>query len=204
MNKTSITFDEKMSGPFVQGATDPHLGAQSGKAINSEFTMHATISAPDLDALGVDPNHTGQLKATVDYTPFGQRIPTTNGVFKLFTPADQTGTKNMVYEFCLQHGGEDYFFHGHKNVRSDAHGTDLWKDTTTLYSTLHKGKDGSGPVVGAGILSLGLVDVMKLASTMRAMNGGGVEETATAVAKFGKVFLGELWDTYAKPLAKGL
>ena len=200
--KTSITFNEKMTGPFAQGATDPEQGEQAGKTTGSAFSMHATISVADLDSFGVDPNHTGALAATVDFTPFGEAIPASNGVFKLFTPPDKTGLKNMVYEFTIRHDGVDYFFHGHKNVHNDSGGLDMWKDTTTLYSTLHRGTDRSGPIVAAGILCLGVIDVIKLVATMRAMNGGGVDESAVAVAKFGKIFLSELWDTYA-PHFKG-
>ena len=192
-----------MTGPFAQGETDPGQGAQAGKTINSVFTMHATISVADLDAFGIDPNHTGQLDAKVDYIPFGTNIPSTNGVFKLFTPPDQTGTKNMVYAFEIEHAGASYYFYGHKDVRNDAGGLDLWKDTTTLYSTLHKGTDRSGPIVAAGILGLGVADLIRLVSTMRTMNGGAVDETAMALAKFGKVFMGELWDTYGPHFGKG-
>lgn len=194
---TSITFSEKMTGPFAHGETDPAQGEAAGKGAGSTFTMHGTISVADLDRFGSDPEHRGDLKATIDYTPFGEGIATANGVFKLFTPPDQSGTKNMVYEFTFEHRGATYFFHGHKNVHNDAGGLDIWKDTTTLYSTLHRGTDGTGPIVAAGILGLGLVDVLKMVSTMRAMNGGGVDETAVAIAKFGNVFMGELWNTYA-------
>ncbi len=196
--KMSITFNEKMSGPFAHGETDPAHGERTGKTIGSVLTMHASISVDDLERFGVDPDHTGRLEATIDYTPFGDGIRAKSGVFKLFTPPDSTGTKNMIYAFGLQHQGEEYYLYGHKDVRNDAGGLDLWKDTTTLYTTLHKGADRSAPIVGAGILGLGIVDLLKLVSTMRAMNGGGVEETAAAVAKFGKIFMGELWDTYAK------
>ncbi len=201
---SSITFNEKMSGPFAHGFTDPEKGAESGRTQNSSFTMHATISVADLDAFGADPNHTGQLVATVDYTPFGEGIQASHGVFKLFTPPDASGTKNMVYNFVIQHDGADYFFHGQKDVRNDAGGLDLWKDTTTLYSALHRGTDRSGPIVAAGILSLGLADVIGLVSTMRAMDGGGVQETAMAIGKFGRIFMGALWDTYSKHLGLGL
>ena len=76
---------------------------------------------------------------------------------------------------------------------------DLWKDTTTLYTKLHKGTDATGEVVGAGILSLGVTDLIKLLGTVEVPNAGPVQRAET-LAKFGKFFMGELWNTYAKHL----
>jgi hypothetical protein len=58
---------------------------------------------------------------------------------------------------------------------------------------LHEGSDASGPVAGAGILSLGVEALARMMSTMRPTEGG-----VEPLVKFGKVFLGSLWDTYGK------
>jgi cholesterol oxidase len=194
----SISFDEKMSGPLAWGETDPVRGEENGKISASVFTMHASIFVDDLEKFQNDHNHTGRLEATVDFTPFGNGIRTSGGVFNLFTAPDATGLKNMVYAFNLRHENQDYYFYGHKNVRNDAFGLDLWKDTTTLHSTLHRGTDRSGPVVAAGVLSLGLADLLKLVSTMKPVGGSSLSESASAIARFGRIFMGELWDTYAR------
>jgi hypothetical protein len=39
---------------------------------------------------------------------------------------------------------------------------------------------------------------MAIIPTLHATNAKSPEEAATAVARFGKFFLGELWDTYVK------
>jgi hypothetical protein len=72
----------------------------------------------------------------------------------------------------------------------------MWKATTTLYTQLHQGTDKSGPVVGAGVLNLGVADLLAMIPTMRATNTSSPAEAADAVARFGRFFLGELWDTY--------
>ena len=52
------------------------------------------------------------------------------------------------------------------------------------------------PIVGAGILSLGMGDFLKLISTVSAIGSHGVKESASAVASFGTFFLGKLWEQY--------
>jgi hypothetical protein len=106
----------------------------------------------------------------------------------------------MIYELAFEHGGQDYYLAGKKEVRDDP-GFDLWKDTTTLYSRLHEGTDKSGSVVGAGILSLGPAELMRLVSTIRVTNAKSTKEQTQAMLDFGRFFMGELWDTYAKKVA---
>jgi choline dehydrogenase-like flavoprotein len=97
----------------------------------------------------------------------------------------------------FQHGGADYYVAGKKEVRKHSI-LDLWHDTTTLLTQLHQGTDKSGPVVGAGILSLGPLDLTKMVSTMHALNADSPVAGAEAVGRFGKFFMGELWATYCR------
>lgn len=188
-----LSFRETMSGPFTLGATDPEAGAASGAP---EMAMHATVFIQDLDRFLTDPGHLGNLSGTVDFPPFGTDLPAHSGVFRLFSPADAPGTKHMVYELAFEHEGAPHYLAGHKVVRQDA-GFDLWKDTTTLYTKLHRGRDASGEVVGAGVLSLGVTDLIRLLGTVEVPNAELGQRVET-MAKFGRFFLGELWDTYAK------
>jgi hypothetical protein len=55
-------------------------------------------------------------------------------------------------------------------------------------------------VVGAGVLSLGALDLARLVTTVRVPGARGGADTARAVSRFGTFFLGELWDTYGAPL----
>ena len=75
------------------------------------------------------------------------------------------------------------------------------KDTTTLLTRLHKGADASGPAIGAGVLTLGVPDLIGLVSTTRVLNAANPAEGAKALATFGKFFMGNLWETYG-PKAK--
>ena len=154
--------------------------------------MHASVHIPNIDAFLEDPNHAGELSGKINYPPFGQTLHSTGGVFNLFSPTDANNTKHMIYELALSSASGPLYFAGHKVVRQDE-GLDLWSDTTTLYSRLYRGADKSGEIIGAGVLRLGVRDLMRLLSTLRAT----IDGSATNVLKFGKMFFGELWDIYA-------
>jgi hypothetical protein len=51
--------------------------------------------------------------------------------------------------------------------------------------------------VGAGVLRLGVDDLVRLVSTMRATNADALAEKTRTIGTFGRFFLGELWSQYA-------
>lgn len=191
-----ITFRETMSGPFALGDVDPEQGRRTGSRNGTELALNATISIPDVEHFEADPNHEGHIEGTVDFPPMGMGMPSTGGRFNLFSPEGEAGRKRMVYELAFTHDGEDYYLAGFKDVHDDP-GLDAWSDTTTLFTRLHRGRDTSGSVVGAGVLSLGLDDLARMVSTLRVSEAAGVGDRARAVAAFGRFFMGELWKTYA-------
>lgn len=196
-----VSFRETMAGGFALGETDPGKGERAGKQAGTRLTMNAAVTIRDLDRFVADPGHLGELAGHVSFPPLGENLPCKKGVFNLFSPADQPKTKWMVYEMGFEHGGKSYYLVGKKEVRDDP-GLDLWKDTTTLFTRLHEGEDASGPVVGAGVLSLGPKEILGLASTITAQNAGSAASQAAVVLKFGRFFLGELWESYLKRAAR--
>ncbi len=194
-HSVGISFSETMAGGFALGKVDPKAGRKAGERSGSELAIHADVKVDDIDRLIKDPEHLGGLSGSIDFTPFGTGLKGTTGVFNLFNPTDDPELKLMVYELGFEHDGKSYYFAGRKEVRDDF-GFDLWSDTTTLFSTLHEGTDKSGPVVGAGTLSLGVRDLIALIKTVDTPGSQSKAETAAAISKFGKFFLGELWDSY--------
>lgn len=187
-----FSFRETMSGALALGETDPVAGA--GKGRHTPFTFHATISVDDMDAFIRDPQHAARLVAHVSYPPFGENIPVQEGSFNLFRPGDSPDTRLMTYGMRFTHAGREYFLSGTKTIHDDK-GPDLWRDTTRLFSQLHEGPDERGPVVGAGVLTLGVADLLRLVGSMRPRGWG--REGVESVAHFGRFFLGTLWDVYA-------
>jgi cholesterol oxidase len=194
-----ITFSETMKGPFTEGEADPVSGAES--ASRSHLAMHATVTIRDLDRFIADPDHSGEISGSIDYEPLAMGIPTGQGVFRLFAPGNAPRTRYMVYELPFTHAGHDYYLAGRKEVRDDP-GFDLWSDTTTLYTRLHRGTDTNAPVIGAGVLSLSAAEFAKVMASVRALDAASPTEAAALIARFGRFFAGQLWTTYVAPPAQ--
>jgi hypothetical protein len=188
---TGITFRETMKGGFSLGATVPDVGARGSDVL----IMHATIHIEDIDTFVRDARHLGGLTGHVDFAPFGEALPSESGVFGLFSPSNDPAVTYMVYELGFRHRGKSYYLAGKKHVRIGAP-WHMWGETTTLYTTLHEGTDAGGPVVGAGILSLGVSDLLSLLATLHATNAPGSREARAAVWRFLRFFSGELMRTY--------
>ncbi|WNG16715.1 hypothetical protein [Cystobacter fuscus] len=187
-----LFFRETMSGGLALGTTDPRQGAARGR--RTPFTFHATILVDDVEAFVENPAHTARLLARASYSPFGQELLVERGRFNLFRPGDTPGIRLMTYGLPFVSGGRAYYLSGTKTVRDD-HGWDLWRDTTRLSCRLHEGEDERGPLVGAGVLSLGLRDLLALVASM----GSRLPEPMGLQTRlrFGEFFLGSLWRLYA-------
>jgi len=194
----ALTFQEVMQGPFALGAQDPEQGAQRGGTAGTTMVLNASIRIDDLDRFLNEPTHAGSLNGTIDFAPLATGIPLTGGVFNLL---ERTGPhlKEFIYQAGFEHGKKTCYLDGRKYVRQDG---ELWKDTTTLYTTLHEGRDARGPVVGAGVLSLGMADFIKTLGAMRVHNARTSADGGAALMRFAKFFLGELWDSYGIHLRK--
>jgi predicted patatin/cPLA2 family phospholipase len=199
---TGLSFRETMSGGFALGESDPEAGRRKGAAAGTELTLHATVMIQDLDRFLDEPNHPGTLAGSIAFAPLGGTLRGTAGVFNLFSPSGQAGLKYMVYELGFTHDGKPYYLAGRKEVRDDP-AFDMWKQTTTLYTVLHEGADTSGKIIGAGVLSLGVADLIRMLGTVSTPGAPDAARSVASVARFGRFFLGQLWDSYGMHLGRG-
>jgi cholesterol oxidase len=193
--RPGIKFSETMAGGLMLGEGDCRDGEKRGRMAGDVFAMHAVINIDDMQRFITDPSHPGALSGNIDYSPLGNAIPCSHGKFNLFSPTDDPQMKYMIYELGFEHDGKDYYVAGHKEVKDDP-GFDLWSDTTTLYTKLHQGKDDNGPVIGAGVLTLGITELMKLVASMEVTHADSLADKAHTLTRFGRFFMGELWDIY--------
>ena len=203
---TALALSEVMTQPqAVKTQFDPVKDQDAVVQVLRDGCVHMrqafdieSINIDDLTRFMSDPAHAGSITGSIDFMPLGAGLPSTAGVFNLFSPTSDPTMKYMVYELGFNaSNGQPYYMAGEKKVK-DAPVTDMWKATTTLYTQLHQGTDKSGPVVGAGVLSLSVADLLEMIPTMHATNTSSAAEAADAVARFGRFFLGELWDTYVE------
>ncbi len=191
-----LLFQETMSGPLGLGARSPEVGKRWGRT--SPLSLHATIRIDSMEDFLQDPAHTAWLGGQISFTPFAQHLPILRGSFHLFSNSNEPSMRLMRYGALFEHEGRAYWLSGTKYLRDDP-GPDLWPDTTRLLTTLHEGQDERAPVVGAGVLSIGVRGLLALAASMRSPRGGPRE-----LARFGRFFLGNLWDLYVHPPALSL
>jgi hypothetical protein len=185
--KPGISFRESMSGALNLSEPHPQAGAN--------LVMHASIQIDDIQAFVADPQHLAGLNGHIDYPPFGMAIPAEIGVFGLFTPSGDPELTYMVYELGFQHQGQAYYLAGKKHVRIGMP-WQLWSATTTLYVKLHAGSDATGPVIGNGVLRLGVSELLKLLMTMHPTNTRSLWQNVRAYGSFLGFFASELLRTY--------
>ena len=197
--KLGIQFTETMRGYFSTEVTDHYEHAQErGRHDESEFEFTVTVVSDDMDTMLEDPDHEASIVGTVSAGAISDtQLTITGGKFNLFASVPgQPNTRQMLYRMPLATAdGEHYYMVGFKTIHDDP-GFDMWGDTTTLYITVHGGDDESGSVVGRGILRISIADFRRQMTTISITNAAGLAQEAAASARFGKFFLGKLWDTY--------
>jgi hypothetical protein len=199
--RAGLVFSETMSGPFALGETDPATGA-AARRVRTPLTMRVTITIADIAAFAHDGSHTAQLSGVVTCAALGQPLRAEGGVLRLFAPNAARTSRVMYYGLPLMHDGRTRYLVGVKHV----HGfsiSRMWRETTTLYTRLHDGADESAPVIGAGILRLGPVDLLRTLPTMRPTPAMGAMRGAATLVRFGEFFVSQLWDSYVahRPVA---
>jgi len=202
-----ITFTETMKGLLSRTTTLPASPAEyaarasAGEAENGAAQFTLTITVPDVDAFMTDKNHgaiaAGKVRAT-GLTEEGG-APVVAGVFNLFVEADSMYARKMLYALPFYGAdGQPYLLSGVKDVRD--HGTfDIWPSTSTLYTVIRRGHDQDGPVVAAGVLHILERDFARQLTTLRTIGGGSALAQADAMARFGRLFLGTLFDVFVRP-----
>ncbi len=205
--KVGIQFTETMKGYVdLDGDTDYKKAYKKGKKKDQNFAFTLTVCSDDVEKM-IDPKnkeHAAEMIGTVDCPLLSpEPITVTNGVFNLFVDYEpEIDTKRMIYNMDLNtQEGEKYYFSGYKQIHDDF-GFDMWKDTTTLFITIRKEKNGD-PIV-KGILKIKPTDFMKQMTTMKAINASSKMEQMAALAKFGKFFSNSLMDVYGGIFSKDI
>jgi cholesterol oxidase len=163
--------------------------------------VHLTIKVDDVNKFIVDPQHvasaTGYFKGDI----FGGQRPVSKGVFNLFVDDGDPDHKAMYYRlFFTDENGNPLTLLGFKDVKG-GDGSDVWTDTTTLFTRILKGHvgpeaDGGANILAAGIIRIHFLDFLKELTTFRT-EGPNFAARASAMQRFGSLFLSKLWDVYA-------
>lgn len=209
--QTKISFTEEMKGYFTRGEMDYNKGFNDGRDNGTNIMFHLTITIDGVNRFVTDPDHdTTNVVGYIDCDELGGRLPVEQGLFNLFIDDADPSIKRMFYRLFFTDGnGEKMTLSGHKNIKDDD-GFDLWHDTTTLFTRILRGHVGvdeeraleengqlEAAVVGSGIIVIPFFSFLKQLTTFRA-EGPTFSDRAAAMARFGRLFMGKLWDVYAR------
>ncbi|HWM03782.1 MAG TPA: patatin-like phospholipase family protein [Actinophytocola sp.] len=175
-----VSFRERMAGRLRVADLPPRTSP-------CELLLEVTIA--DVDRFVADPTHTARVEGTVVCPALGGRLPIRDGTVDLLVEKT-VGDLRMRYDLTAEDAaGRTLRLRGEKLVHHDT-GPDLWRDTTTLYTTVHADQTE----VAAGVLRLSPLGLLRQLASMR---GAGVG----AFLRFLGFFLGRLADTYLTPPA---
>ena len=199
-----VEFTERMAGYILTVETGDYERAfEAGKNEDSSFSFTGTILIADVDKFVDDENHTGTIIGTVECPALSpEPLDITEGIFNLmWRDKESVETRRFDYRMVLAaRDGSEYYFKGHKVVRDDP-GIDVWKDTTTLFVEILRGRDGQHGLHACGILTIHAADLLNQMRTLKGIHGKNTLERLNAVARFGKVFAGAVYGIYGGILA---
>jgi hypothetical protein len=200
-----LTFTEQMKGHVAEGATDYRAGHDAGRNAGTSLDVRLTIDVADVDRFVTDPDHAARIEGTVTSALVGDAA-VEDGRFQLFVHDADPRRKQMKYWLaCRRADGSRWTIRGFKDVDDDRSAADVWSDTTTLFVDVYRGivdeaaLSGTTPVA-RGIIRIKFFDFLQQLTTFR-VEGGSVGARAAAAARFGRLFLGKLWDVYGTDLA---
>jgi predicted patatin/cPLA2 family phospholipase len=200
---TKLSFTEEMKGFCTLGATDYAEGYAKGKENDTSIMFHLTITVNGVNRFVTRPEHdTDDVQGYIECPALGGKLPVEKGVFNLFIDEADPSRKKMLYRlFFRDKDGRALTLSGFKDVRDDP-GFDLWADTTTLYTRILKGhisaeEENTAEIIAAGIINIYFFDFLKQLTTFRA-EGPTISDRTSAMARFGRLFMGKLWDVYAR------
>lgn len=198
---TGLEFTEEMKGYVTFGELNYERGFRKGKQNGTFFLFHLTIQTDDVDRFIADPTHEMTARGWVECEELGGRLPVENGMFTLFAKAEDRSRTTMRYRLFFRDGaGNPLTLSGFKDIRDDP-GFDLWSDTTTLYTKLLQGHveadaEADAEVSASGIIHISQRDFACQLTTFRTQ-GPSAGARTKALADFGRLFFGQLWEQYA-------
>lgn len=210
--QTSLSFTEEMKGFMTLGETDYLRGFENGKKNKTAIMFHLKITVNGVNRFVTRPEHdTDDLVGFIEAEAFGGKCEVTGGKFNLFIDAEDTSQKTMLYRlFFYDKTGQALTLTGYKEIKDDP-GFDLWSDTTTLFTQILKGhisaedekvlrnnrQEFEEKLVASGIIQIYFFDFMKQLTTFR-VEAPTFADRTSAMTRFGRLFMGKLWDVYAR------
>jgi predicted acylesterase/phospholipase RssA len=190
----SLRFGERMGGRVRTASTVDDVG----------LAVRLTIAVDNVERFVTDPEHAAKVTGQVDSLLIGGARQVIDGTFNLFVDDGDLTRKQMRYRLhVIDESDKPLTLVGVKTVDS-GDPRFVWRDTTTLHTRLLRGHlapvdDEDAEAVATGVLRLSVPAFLRELTTFR-LSGASPAARARAMAQFGTLFLGNLWDVYAQPI----
>jgi predicted acylesterase/phospholipase RssA len=198
---TRLEFSEVMKGHVGLGVSDYAAGSSADASHSAALAVDLTIKVAGINRFVTRPEHEAEAVGTITCKAFGGTRPVTKGSFNLLVHEGDPRHRFFHYRLWFEDDkNRALTLVGYKEVKNDP-GIDVWADTTTLYTRIleghsEPGDDAGRKLVAAGILKLHFLDFLKELTTFRT-EGPTLADRSAALARFGELFLGKLWEVYA-------
>ena len=203
--KLGVRFTETMQGFYSGGAnTDFEAAASKGKKQGNRLQFILTVISEDLEEMVSTSGHQAKMLGTVEAPALsGHPLTVTEGTFHLLTVDEENvGTRQMTYAMKLaSEEGDTYWLEGTKIIHDDP-AYDAWAETTTLYIKLYADGTAEGRMIGKGILQITPGEFLRQLTTLQVTNAGSATQRIEAEVRFGRFFIGSLWDVFGVVAAK--
>jgi cholesterol oxidase len=199
--ETMKGFLQKGAAPAAQEDIAAYVAAErAGQQANTYMEFTLTIAMPNLDQFLADAEHPGIANGSVRVDGFTGTagVPVSDGLFNLFVETGRMYDRRMLYALpFVGADGQPYLLDGFKEVRDDGR-FDVWGATSTLYTVIRAGHDRAGRVMACGILHILVADFMQQLGTFTVSGTDDPARKAAALAQFGRMFMGTLWDVFVR------
>jgi len=171
--------------------------------IQNPFSWRS-MNVDNVDAFVTNPQHEAKITGIFQSNLFGGSRPVQDGAFNLFVDLNDPTRKAMYYRLWFSDAqGQELTLLGFKDVKDDP-GNDIWDDTSTLYTRILRGHvtaddDTAALTIASGIIKIQMLDFLQQLTTFR-VEGGTLTDRTGALARFGRLFMGKLWDVYGQQI----
>lgn len=203
-----LRFTEEMKGFFTLNEGGYQHGFDRGQESGSAVMFHLTMETDDVYAFIADRTHVAPAAGYVQSDILGGRLPVERGVFNLFVDAGEVNgepARHMYYRLWFQDSvGHPLTLTGFKDIKHPVAATskltEVWGETTTLYTKILAGYveaegEDAAPLVGAGIVHILPRDFARQLTTFR-VAGPGLVGRWRAFQAFGTLFVGQVWEVF--------
>ncbi|HTU46946.1 MAG TPA: patatin-like phospholipase family protein [Bryobacteraceae bacterium] len=206
--KIEIRFREALKGFIGFGAIEYQAGFDQGQQEGVSLALKFDIHIADLDQFLDLPEHTTELKGSVECENLGGSRPIDHGTLHLLVDRGDPAQKQVIYEIVFRDGsGDTVTLTATKNLTasSQEHAS---QEPTAVLATLRRsfeqknaeeGNEDQATAVARGILKSGVLDAIELLASIR-VDAPTVAARAHALTRFGAFYFGRLWDVYARHL----